>query len=163
MKTIIFLHRIWLTSLFTIALLVNHTCAFAQNKNDSVHSINCAILQNEILTELKNTFPFMTIDSTLFPILYAPSQSAAGSPACYGTHFGKYINPDGNEKKIALQIVAEYKEFLINRIFLKESAIKTCNSKSFCATATKENALIHVELIIDNGLRHEDLIFNKDY
>ena len=106
--------------------------------------------EQSLIIALKEAFPYLTYDQSLTPILQAKSQTEAGAPSCYGTHFGKFINPVGNERQVSEAIVNEYKGFLINRIFLNENAIKGRHYKIFCAIAVKERSPVHVEIIINN-------------
>lgn len=165
MKTIISKKSISISLLIATLLLlpINLCKAQLSDLSNNIHPINTKLLEKQLLIELKIAFPYMEMDSALLPILHAESQTAAGSPSCYGTHYGTYINLDGNEAELAKNLVADYKAFLIKRIFLKESAIRTCRSKSFCAIAVKEDVLIHVEFIIDNGIKLEELELNKEY
>jgi len=145
----IFLFRFLLMQLLIMGSL-SISSGRAQKTEKANYPINLKTLEKRLSIAMREAFPYLTYDQCLTPILQAKSQTEAGAPSCYGTHFGKYINPVGNERLVSEAIVKEYKEFLVNRIFLKEDAIKGCHFKTFCVIAVKENSLVHVELIINN-------------
>ena len=112
---------------------------------------------------MKFTFPYMDLDTNLYPVLYASSQVEAGSPACYGTHKGFYMNAVGSEKEAAVLAVRKYKEYLINKIFLKESSIKNCRFNKYCCIAVIENGLVHIEFVIDNEIKLWEMLMDEEY
>ena len=153
------------TSIFApITILVILLLSFSLSNAQSIKKpFDVKLFQKELSTQMKATFPYLNLDTTLNYVLYASSQAAAGYPNCYGTHHGNYINASGSEQEAAVKAVQEYKQFLINRIFLKESAIKGCGFIKYCCIAVMEKELVHYEFVIDNERDVDAMSMDRDY
>ena len=147
-----------------LVILVTILSSFTlSNAQSTQNPFDVKVFQKELSVQMKATFPYMDLDTTLNYVLYAPSQAAAGYPNCYGTHHGNYINASGSEKEAAVKAVQEYKDFLINRIFLKESSIKGCGFVKYCCIAVNERGLVHYEFVIDNERDIDSMAIDGDY
>jgi len=150
-----------LTKFLIVVTLVSHFTLSNAQTLKKPFDVN--LFQKELSTQMKVMFPYMNLDTTLNHVLYASSQAAAGYPNCYGTHHGNYINASGSETEAAVKAVQEYNQFLINRIFLKESAIKGCGFVKYCCIALNESGLVHYELVIDNERAIDEMSMDRDY
>jgi len=157
-----------ITSIFgsvtKLVILVTLLTSFnLSNAQSTEKPFDVKVFQKELSAQMKATFPYMNLDTTLNYVLYASSQEAAGYPNCYGTHHGNYINASGSEKEAAVKAVQGYKQFLINRIFLKESSIEGCGFIKYCCIAVIEKGLVHYEFVIDNGRDVDAMSMDGNY